>query len=60
MHAGLWFGIYADAGRYTCALRAGSMGRELQDAQTFAGWGVGVLCYMLVVCLSRYRTTANC
>lgn len=40
-YAGLLFGIYGDAGRWTCAGRAGSIGHEADDAQTFADWGVG-------------------
>lgn len=43
VHArGLSFGIYGDAGRLTCAGRAGSLGYEAIDAHTFASWGVGV------------------
>lgn len=40
--AGLKFGIYADAGLFTCAGRAGSLGYEEQDAKLFAEWEVGV------------------
>jgi len=46
IHAlGLGFGMYSDAGRYTCAQYAGSYGYEQLDAQTFAGWGVDYLKY---------------
>lgn len=42
---GLLFGIYSDAGWKTCAGRPGSRGREFQDAQTYASWGVDYLKY---------------
>lgn len=42
---GLKFGIYSDAGATTCAGRPGSRGREYQDAQTYADWGVDYLKY---------------
>ncbi|HEU5087014.1 MAG TPA: NPCBM/NEW2 domain-containing protein, partial [Roseiflexaceae bacterium] len=37
---GLKFGIYTDAGSYTCQGRPGSLGYEFQDAATYAAWGV--------------------
>jgi alpha-galactosidase len=37
---GLKFGIYTDAGRFTCQHRPGSYGHEEQDAKTYASWGV--------------------
>ncbi len=37
---GLKFGIYTDAGHFTCQHRPGSYGHEAQDAKTYAGWGV--------------------
>jgi alpha-galactosidase len=37
---GLKFGIYTDAGRHTCQGRPGTYGHEVQDARTFADWGV--------------------
>jgi alpha-galactosidase len=37
---GLKFGIYTDAGRMTCENRPGSYGHELQDAKTYAEWGI--------------------
>lgn len=44
IHArGLKFGIYSDAGRKTCAGRAGSQGYEFQDALQYARWGVDYL-----------------
>lgn len=40
---GLKFGMYSDAGRYTCGQYEGSLGHETVDAQTFANWGVDYL-----------------
>jgi alpha-galactosidase len=40
---GLKFGIYSDAGTQTCAGRPGSKDHELQDAKTYASWGVDYL-----------------
>jgi alpha-galactosidase len=46
VHAkGLKLGIYGDRGTETCGHRAGSQGYEMQDAMTFAGWGVDYLKY---------------
>ncbi len=42
---GLKFGIYSDAGEMTCQKRPGSKGHELQDAKTYASWGVDYLKY---------------
>ena len=42
---GLKLGIYSDAGWKTCGGRPGSRGREFQDAQTYASWGVDYLKY---------------
>lgn len=39
------FGIYSDAGAYTCGMYAGSLGYEAQDAATWASWGVDYLKY---------------
>jgi alpha-galactosidase len=36
----LKFGIYTDAGTKTCQGRPGTLGHEVQDARTFASWGV--------------------
>jgi len=53
---GLKFGIYQSANITTCvglygginrAVAVGSLGREAQDAQTFASWGVDLLKYDL-------------
>jgi alpha-galactosidase len=46
IHAlGLGYGMYSDAGKYTCGGYAGSLGYETVDANTFAGWGVDYLKY---------------
>jgi len=42
---GLKFGIYSDAGRFTCGGRPGSQGHEYQDALSYARWGVDYLKY---------------
>lgn len=42
---GLGFGMYSDAGAYTCGMYEGSLGYEEQDATTFASWGVDYLKY---------------
>lgn len=42
---GLKFGMYSDAGFWTCAKYPGSYGYEYIDAQTFAEWGVDYLKY---------------
>ena len=42
---GMGFGMYSDAGEYTCGQYAGSLGYETTDANTFAGWGVDYLKY---------------
>jgi len=42
---GLKFGIYSDAGFYTCQHRPASLHNEDIDAQTFADWGVDYLKY---------------
>jgi alpha-galactosidase len=46
VHAkGLKFGVYSDAGFFTCQHRPGSLGHEVVDANTYAGWGVDYLKY---------------
>jgi alpha-galactosidase len=42
---GLKLGIYGDRGWETCGHRAGSENHEMQDAATFAMWGVDYLKY---------------
>lgn len=41
VHAkGLLFGIYTDAGTKTCQGRPGTLDHEVQDARSYAAWGV--------------------
>jgi len=42
---GFKLGIYSSPGKKTCAGYEGSYGHEIQDAQTFADWGVDFLKY---------------
>jgi alpha-galactosidase len=42
---GLKLGIYSDAGTKTCGGRPGSENHELQDAKSYASWGVDYLKY---------------
>ena len=42
---GLKFGLYSDAGNYTCQLRPGGYGYEDLDAKTYSDWGVDYLKY---------------
>ncbi|MGC9259129.1 MAG: glycoside hydrolase family 27 protein [Phycisphaerae bacterium] len=42
---GLRFGIYSSPGPKTCGGHTGSFGHELQDATTYARWGVDYLKY---------------
>ncbi|KAF6163162.1 hypothetical protein GIB67_025026 [Kingdonia uniflora] len=43
---GLKLGVYSDAGYTTCSkTMPGSLGHEVQDARTFAAWGVDYLKY---------------
>jgi alpha-galactosidase len=44
---GLKLGIYSSPGPKTCAGYAGSQGHEVQDARTYAAWGVDYLKYDL-------------
>ena len=44
---GLKLGIYSSPGALTCAKFEGSLGHELQDAQTYAAWGIDYLKYDL-------------
>jgi alpha-galactosidase len=44
---GLKIGIYSSPGAKTCAKFEGSYGHELQDAQTYAAWGIDYLKYDL-------------
>ncbi|UNI22448.1 Alpha-galactosidase [Purpureocillium takamizusanense] len=42
---GFLFGMYSSAGEMTCARYAGSLDYEVQDAESFASWGVDYLKY---------------
>ncbi len=42
---GLLFGLYSDAGNFTCAKRPGSLGYEKEDAMQYAKWKVDYLKY---------------
>jgi len=42
---GLKLGIYSDAGQLSCAGYTASYGFEVQDAKTFASWGIDYLKY---------------
>lgn len=42
---GLKFGLYSDAGEFTCQRKPGSKGHELQDAKQYAAWGVDYVKY---------------
>jgi alpha-galactosidase len=44
---GLKLGIYSSPGAKTCAKYEGSLGHEMQDAQTYAAWGIDYLKYDL-------------
>jgi alpha-galactosidase len=44
---GLKLGIYSSPGAQTCAKFEGSLGHEVQDAQTYAAWGIDYLKYDL-------------
>ena len=44
---GLKLGIYSSPGAKTCAHYEGSLGHEVQDAQTYASWGIDYLKYDL-------------
>ncbi len=44
---GLKIGIYSSPGAKTCGGYAGSLGHEMQDAKTYAEWGVDFLKYDL-------------
>ncbi len=42
---GLKFGLYSDAGQYTCDKRPGSLGYEVKDATKYAEWKIDYLKY---------------
>ena len=49
MHSmNMGFGMYSDAGKYTCGQYEGSLGHETIDANTWASWGVDYLKYLFL------------
>jgi alpha-galactosidase len=58
VHAkGLKIGIYSSPGPKTCAAYEGSFGHEVQDAKTFAAWGIDYLKYDLCSARTIYKST---
>jgi alpha-galactosidase len=55
---GLKIGIYSSPGPKTCAGYEGSFGHEIQDAKTFAAWGIDYLKYDLCSGLDIYKDDA--
>jgi alpha-galactosidase len=55
---GLKIGIYSSPGPKTCAGYEGSYGHEVQDARTFAAWGIDYLKYDLCSDLEIYKDDA--
>jgi alpha-galactosidase len=56
---GLKIGIYSSPGPKTCAGYEGSFGHEVQDAQTFAAWGLDYLKYDLCSARNIYAPTQD-
>jgi len=56
---GLKFGIYSDAGTFTCAGYPGSLGHETTDADTFSSWGVDYLKYDNCYIPANWTDAAN-
>ena len=61
---GLKFGLYSDAGLYTCQRRPGSIGHEIEDAAMYKEWNIDYLkydnCYMtLKPAQERYQTVCR-
>jgi alpha-galactosidase len=55
---GLKIGIYSSPGPKTCANYEGSFGHVVQDAKTYAGWGIDYLKYDLCSDLDVYKDDA--
>ncbi|PTB62533.1 family 27 glycoside hydrolase [Trichoderma citrinoviride] len=53
---GFLFGMYSSAGELTCARYAGSLDHEMDDAQSFADWGVDYLKYDNCYHMGRFGT----
>ena len=63
---GMKLGIYSDAAQLTCGGQTASLGFEMQDARTFASWGIDYLKYDYcnapadsATARSRYRVMAD-
>ncbi|KAK7975444.1 hypothetical protein PG989_013907 [Apiospora arundinis] len=66
---GLKFGMYSSAGEMTCARYAGSLDHEIDDAESFASWGVDMLkydsCYHMgrigtpLISFNRFKTMSD-
>jgi len=56
---GLKIGIYSSPGPKTCAKFEGSYGHELQDAQTYAAWGIDYLKYDLCGLRDQMKTAGS-
>ena len=56
---GLKIGIYSSPGPKTCAKYEGSYGHELQDAQTYAAWGIDYLKYDLCGLRDQMKAAAS-
>jgi alpha-galactosidase len=60
VHAkGLKLGIYSSPGPTTCAKFEGSYGHELQDARTYAAWGIDYLKYDYCGASDVYQLTLD-
>lgn len=56
---GLKLGIYSSPGPKTCAGYEGSYGHELQDARTYAAWGIDYLKYDLCGLRTQMKAAPN-
>jgi alpha-galactosidase len=56
---GLKIGIYSSPGPKTCAGYIGSFGHEVQDAKTFASWGIDYIKYDLCSARDIYGSTQD-
>ncbi len=56
---GLKIGIYSSPGPKTCALYEGSFGHEVQDAKTYAAWGIDYLKYDLCSARNIYSPSQD-
>jgi alpha-galactosidase len=56
---GLKIGIYSSPGPKTCAIYEGSFGHEVQDAKTYAAWGIDYLKYDLCSARNIYNSTQD-